>query len=252
MLSSAAALCVSGAAFNGGALRAPTVTRAVAPSMMDTEGLKSYAKELNPVVGYYDPLNLAEGEFWGDSTEATIGFLRESEIKHGRVAMFGFVGYIVHANGIHWPWKGPWDAIPTDVSPQEMWDLTPEAAKWQIILTVAFFEFWRENSYVLKADGASHYMRGGKPGYFPTFDNLPHPVPFNLYDPFKLSKNASPEKKAKGLLVEVNNGRLAMIGLMGFLAETKVPGSVPGLTGLGLKPYAGNIMAPFDANFHIF
>merc|ERR1719161_619251 len=252
MLSSAAALCVSGAAFNGGALRAPTVTRAVAPSMMDTEGLKSYAKELNPVIGYYDPLNLAEGEFWGDSTEATIGFLRESGIKHGRVAMAGFVGYIVHANGIHWPWKGPWDSIPTDISPQEMWDLTPEAAKWQIVLTIAFFEFWRENSYVLKADGEAHYMRGGKPGYFPTFDNLPHPVPFNLFDPFKLSKNASPEKKAKGLLAEVNNGRLAMIGLMGFLAETKVQGSVPALTSLGLKPYSGEIMAPFDANFHLF
>ena len=76
--------------------------------------------------------------------------------------MFGFVGYIVHANGctpargtltlapppraliltpppwpspspyplpparIHWPWKGPWESIPTDVSPQEAWDLTPE------------------------------------------------------------------------------------------------------------------------------
>merc|ERR1719173_109796 len=252
MLSSAAALCVSGAAFNGGAPRAPTVTRAAALSMMDTEGLKSYAKELNPVIGYYDPLNLAEGEFWGDSTEATIGFLRESEIKHGRIAMFGFVGYIVHANGVHWPWKGPWESIPTDVSPQEMWDLTPEAAKWQIILTIGFLEFWRENAYVLKADGEAHYMRGGKPGYFPTFDNLPHPAPFNLYDPFKLSKNASPEKKAKGLLTEVNNGRLAMIGLMGFLAETKVPGSVPALTSRGLKPYSGEIMAPFDANFHLF
>jgi len=220
--------------------------------MMDLAGLKDQAKSLNPVIGYYDPLNLAEGEFWGDSTEATIGFLRESEIKHGRIAMFGFVGFIVHANGIHWPWKGPWDAIPTDISPQEMWDLTPEAAKWQIILTVAFLEFWRENAYVLKADGETHYMRGGKPGYFPTFDNLPHPVPFNLFDPFKLSKNASPEKKAKGLITEVNNGRLAMIGLMGFLAESKVAGSVPGLTGIGLKPYAGEIMAPFDANFHIF
>ena len=56
--------------------------------------------------------------------------------------MAGFVGYIVHANGIRFPYAGPWDSIPTDISPQEMWDLTPEAAKWQIILVVAFFEFW--------------------------------------------------------------------------------------------------------------
>jgi len=110
----------------------------------------------------------------------------------------------------------------------------------------------RENSYVLESDGEKHYMRGGKPGYFPSFDTLPHPVPFNLYDPFKFSKNASPEKKAKGLVTEINNGRLAMIGLMGFLAESKVPGSVPGLAGVGIKPYAGEIMAPFAADFSIF
>ena len=95
-------------------------------------------------------------------------------------------------------------------------------------------------------------MRGGKPGYFPTFSQLPHPVPFNsLYDPFGFSKNASPEKKAKGLLIEINNGRLAMFGIMGFLAEAKVPGSVPGLASFGIKPYDGDVMAPFDANFHI-
>merc|ERR1719498_2011899 len=206
--------------------------------MMELDGLKGLAKDLNPVIGYYDPLGLATAEFWGESAANTIGFLREAEIKHGRIAMFGFVGYIVHANDIRWPWAGPWESIPTDISPQEMWDLTPEAARWQIILTIAFLEFWRENAYVLKADGETHYMRGGNPGYFPTFDNLPHPVPFNLFDPFKFSKNASADKKKRGLLVEINNGRLAMIGLFGFLAESQVPGSVPGLSSVGLKAYS--------------
>jgi len=227
---------------------------AVAPrasvSMMDKAGLEAQAKALNPVVGFYDPLNLSGGEFWGDSNEATIGFLREAEIKHGRVAMAGFVGYIVHANGIKFPWA-PFNSISAD-SPQALWDAIPEAAKWQIILTIGFFEFWRENSYILTSEGESHYMRGGKPGYFPTFDQLPHPVPFNLFDPFGLSKNASPEKKAKGLLAEINNGRLAQIGLFGFLSESQVPGSVPGLASVNIPAYSGDIMAPFDANFHLF
>ncbi len=64
------------------------------------------------------------------------------------------------------------------------------------------------------------------------------------YDPLNLSKNRSAEDKAAGLNAEVNNGRLAMIGLMAFVSEAKVPGSVPGLSGL-IKPYAGNIMRPF-------
>ena len=69
----------------------------------------------------------------------------------------------------------------------------------------------------------------------------------DLYDPFGLSKNSSPEKKARGLLTEVNNGRLAMIGIMGFMAESKIPGSVPAISGF-VKPYAGEIMAPFSAS----
>merc|ERR1719198_1885129 len=225
MIYTVAALLAGSASALQGAAVAP---RTSSIAMMDKAGLAEQAKALNPVIGYFDPLNLAEGEFWGDSNEATIGFLREAEIKHGRVAMAGFVGFIVHTNDIRFPWKPftPAD-IPAGMSPQALWDALPEAAKWQIILTIGFFEFWRENAYVLSAEGEKHYMRGGKPGYFPTFDALPHPVPFNLFDPFGLQKSMSPEKKAKSLLAEVNNGRLAMIGLFGFLAELQTPGSVP-------------------------
>ena len=75
---------------------------------------------------------------------------------------------------------------------------------------------------------------------------FPHPMPLNLYDPLGLSKNKTPEQKERGLLVEVNNGRLAMLGIFGFMAESKVPGSVPGLSEI-VKPYAGEYMAPFTA-----
>jgi hypothetical protein len=61
--------------------------------------LEALAEKLNPQIGFYDPLNLADANFWGFGNEATIGFLRQSEIKHGRIAMFAFVGYIVQSNG---------------------------------------------------------------------------------------------------------------------------------------------------------
>ena len=109
----------------------------------DQGDLESLAKGLNPAVGFYDPLGLADGDFWGSGNEATIGFLREAEVKHGRIAMFAFVGYIVHANGITWPWPMTLDgdAFPTGLSPPEAWDAIPDIAKLQIFWFVGFLEF---------------------------------------------------------------------------------------------------------------
>jgi hypothetical protein len=213
--------------------------------------LKAQAQALNPVVGYFDPLKLSEGEFWEQSNEATIAFLRHSEIKHGRIAMAGFVGFCIHENGIRWPW--PLSTSLPDYSSFEglsapaVWDAIPSSAKLQIILVIGFFEFWSENKFVLKQDGTAHYMRGGKPGYFPTFKELPHPVPFNLFDPFGFTKGLSEEQKAKKLLIETNNGRLAMLGLMSLVSEAKVPGAVPALGGM-IKKYDGQPMGPFSAS----
>jgi hypothetical protein len=233
----------------------PTSARAASARtnvrMETVSDLKALAQSQNPVVGYFDPLKLSEAEFWEQSNEATIGWLRHAEIKHGRVAMAGFVGYCIHENGIRWPWALS-NSLPDyssfeGLSAPAVWDAIPSASKLQILIVVGFFEFWSESRFVLESDGQSHYMRGGKPGYFPTFKEIPHPVPLNLFDPFGFTKKLSEEQKARKLNIEVNNGRLAMLGLMSLVSEAKVPGAVPALAGL-IKKYDGQPMAPFAEN----
>mmetsp|Transcript_19020 Transcript_19020/g.47774 ORF Transcript_19020/g.47774 Transcript_19020/m.47774 type:complete len:282 (-) Transcript_19020:144-989(-) len=247
-------------------VRAPTVT--TASVRMETKAdLEVLAKKLNPTVGFYDPLGLADAVVDG-SNEAAIGYLRHAEIKHGRVAMAAFVGYCVQSNGICFPWnlQGPLPIsaatanLPVisfaDISaaggPADQWDALPSAAKLQILVVIGFLEMWSETSTVLKLDGEAHYVRGGKPGYFPKLNRkddaaFPHPVPLNLWDPFGFTSKMSPERKEKALLAEINNGRLAMLGIFGFVSESRVSGSVPGLAGVDLKSYSGEYMGPFTS-----
>jgi len=96
-------------------------------------------------------------------------------------------------------------------------------------------------------------MSGRDAGRYPSFEMFRDNVHFvlDLYDPFGLNKKMSQEKKDKRLVMEVNNGRLAMIGIFGFMAADAVPGSVPALGSIAV-PYDGDIMAPFASNFHLF
>jgi hypothetical protein len=99
--------------------------------------------------------------------------------------MAAFVGFCVQANGIHFPYA-PFDSITG--SPPEQWDALPDVAKLQIIGFVGFLEVFSEHSFILEKQGEKHYMRGGKPGYFPELVGGKggngfgvHPVPLNLW-----------------------------------------------------------------------
>ena len=98
--------------------------------------------------------------------------------------MAAFVGFIVQSNGVHWPFPLTPGFEYTAVTPPEQWDAMPFEGKCQIIAFVGFLEWWSEF-------GGPHYMKGGRPGDFPEFKDIPlHKIP-SLYDPAGLSKNVS-------------------------------------------------------------
>ena len=218
---------------------------------MTQADLETIAAAANPIVKFYDPMNLAEADFYDMGNEATIGFLRQAEIKHSRVAMAAFVGYCVQSNFV-FPWAQTLAgaAHPSaDLSPEAQWDAVPVGAKWQIFFVISMLELWDECG----GGELPHYTKGRKPGQYPPFakfrDSV-HPV-LDLNDPFGFSKNMSEETKSRRLVAEINNGRLAMLGIFAFLSADKIPGSVPLLGGIA-TPYSGDPMIPFEGQFSYF
>ena len=89
---------------------------------------------------------MTDGDFYNMGNEASIGWLRHSEIKHGRVAMAAFVGYCVQSNFI-FPWPQHMDGSTgpgTEFSPEQQWDMITEAAKWKIFGIIALLEIYGE------------------------------------------------------------------------------------------------------------
>ena len=162
-----AALALSGAA----AFVAP-VAPAAGTALNGKEEMQALA-ESNPdllgrTIGFWDPFNLiAEGDFWGLGNEATIGYLRHAEIKHGRVAMAAFLGFIVQSlpvvSGEHL--FAPYRGYVAGVSPQEQWDNLPAIGKLQIAVAIGMLESYGEGAG--NPEGYVHYCNGGLPGYFP-------------------------------------------------------------------------------------
>ena len=66
----------------------PAITR-TAPAQVSVKDMDG----ILPPMGFFDPLGLAS-----EADDATLGWYRHAEIKHGRVAMAAFVGWVVESN----------------------------------------------------------------------------------------------------------------------------------------------------------
>mmetsp|Transcript_48422 Transcript_48422/g.58617 ORF Transcript_48422/g.58617 Transcript_48422/m.58617 type:complete len:205 (+) Transcript_48422:178-792(+) len=156
----------------------------------------------------FDPLGLANV-----GSDETLAWFRAAELKHSRVAMLATTGYLVQAAGIHFP-----GMLSSDISfeslssmkPFDAWEAVPDAGKAQILATIFIAELATESKDV-------HYTKGG-------------PLPTIVFPPIDFSNvDAGTLKKKQDR--ELNNGRLAMIAIMSFIAANNIPGSVPALSG---------------------
>jgi light-harvesting complex I chlorophyll a/b binding protein 1 len=167
-------------------------------------------------LGVYDPLG------WLETQPESFERRRAVERKHGRVAMAAVVGVVVHNNHIVFDgYLSPsnnlkFSDVPTGADGIRA---IPTAGLAQILAFFALVELaWMP---------ASKYDGDYGVGYFGT----------NIEDP---------EEKARKLNVEINNGRAAMMGILGNMVSEKITGQTM------YEQYSAGHISPFGDGQGVF
>jgi len=139
---------------------------------------------------FFDPAGLTKGK-----TEEQLLQLRAQELKHGRTAMLACLGWFHTAAGVHYIGDAAARTVVSDnplINAQQL----PLAGWLQILFTLMLFE-WMFN-YVVKP---------------------PRERPWDLlgWTPVIGDEEYPPWKETQ--LKELNNGRLAMVGIIGLIAQ---------------------------------
>jgi hypothetical protein len=167
--------------------------------------VKAFEDELGaqPPLGFFDPLGLLNG----DVDQERFDRLRYVEIKHGRICMLAFLGQITTRAGIFLPGnidlKGDsFDSFPNGIAALVGPDSIPTAGLVQLIALVGFLEI----GFMKDVPGTGNEFVGDfRNGYIDLgWDNFDEEE--------KLSKRA----------IELNNGRAAMMGILGLMVHEQL------------------------------
>ena len=158
---------------------------------------------VQPPLGFFDPLGLLT-----DADQEKFDRLRYVELKHGRISQLAFLGQIVTRYGIHLPGDidksgTAFDSIPNGWAAIQA---IPGAGLTQIILFVGFLELGVMKDVTGEAEFPGDFRNGFIDFGWDTFD-----------EETKLQKRG----------VELNNGRAAMMGILGLMVHEQLGGSVP-------------------------
>ena len=154
-------------------------------------------------LGYFDPLGFCAG----DATEGKIRFYREVEVKHGRVAMLAAVGF-AYAEGNHPLFGGDID-VPSYIAFQE----TPLQTFWPaVMLFIAIPEVF--SVFTFQSPGEEKWAIRD--------DHTPGDLGV---DPLGLVQKTGTSKSLSDMQTkELNNGRLAMIAIVGMVGQELATG----------------------------
>jgi len=169
-----------------------------------TRSLKAFEDELGsqPPLGFFDPLGLV-----ADGDVEKFERLRYVEIKHGRIAQLAFLGRTVTQAGIRLPGDIDYSGTSFESIPAGFGALSaiPQAGLIQIIAFVGFLEL-----FVMKD------ITGGE--FVGDFRNESLDFGWDTFDEeTKLFKRG----------VELNNGRAAMMGILGLMVHEQLGTAVP-------------------------
>ena len=182
---------------------------APAPVAKTTSSLSAFENELGaqPPLGFYDPLGFLDG-----ADQERFDRLRYVELKHGRISQLAFLGQITTRAGFHLPGNidsagDSFDSFPNGFAALGGPDSIPGAGTGQILFFIGFLEL----AVMKDIEGTGNEFVGDfRNGY----------IDFG-WDKF------DEETKLKKRAIELNQGRAAMMGILGLMVHEQLGGSLP-------------------------